>query len=422
MTAYKKAQDIPLRKRGNAYVIILIGYFFYCYNFAVVDYVRPYLVEVFSMTLNETALLYTALSLGTLIGAISIARLTFYWGCKNTLIFITALNGIGTIILTSFSSFFPWLFMRFVIGLSLGGYNVAAVTLMVTLFPPHVRGRLQSVNASSFAVAIMVLGALGAFFGDAHWKNIIWFGGIPPLIIAVCMWFIVPNDKALIPYGEEIESRDLDDALSKKGSWLEMFQHGYARFTIICVVISGLNFCGYQFFSGFVTTYLRDIRGFDAQVMGLLVATIGAGSFIGGLSWGYIADKLGRRFNALGFILTGIFICLYFIAPTNVFVLGLLGFCYGAALACTYTWVVYFSEIFPVHLRPMGVALFHSGRIISFFAPSVVALISESYGLTTGMALAPVVFIIAAVLWYRLPETLASCRYYKGYKPVTIST
>ena len=119
---------------------------------------------------------------------------------------------------------------------------------------------------------------------------------------------------------------------------------------------------------------------------------------------------MGRRFNAIGFVLTAIFIGLYLLAPSSVVLLGVLGFAYGAALACTYSWVVYFSEIFPVHLRPMGAALFHGGRIISFFAPALVALIAESYGLTAGMALAPVAFIVGAVLWYRLPETLTGSR------------
>lgn len=410
------ARDIPLPRRVVAYLTIFVGYFFYCYNFVVLDYVRPYLVEDYGLTLKETALFYSALSLGAISGAIAVAWIASNVGKKKTLIVITLINGLGTIVNMMFTDFWGWMIMRFVIGISLGGYMVAAVSTMVCLFPQKYCARLQAVNACTFSVAVIALGALGALLGDARWETLLWIGGIPPLVAAALMMFFVPDDTKIISFGED-ESADAGSR-RRRGSWVEMFSGGYARFTIICAVIAGLNFMGYQFFSGFVTTYLREIREFGAESMGMLVSAQGLGSFIGGLSWGFIADRLGRRFNAIGFVFTALFICLYFIAPSSVLILGGLGFAYGFALACTYSWGVYFAEIFPPHLRPMGASLFHAGRVFSLFAPVITAQIAEHYSLITGMALAPVAFLLAAGLWYLLPETLPQSRFYRGYRPL----
>ncbi len=416
MTTIIKAQDISLNKRIFAYLIVVCGNFFYCYNFAVVFTVTPNLINELGMDLKQTALLYTALGVGLFLGALSLSWLITRWGTKTIFILIASISGLATIVLMAFSDFMSWFLMRFVIGFVLGGYNVAAATLILILFPPKARGRLQAIVDCTFAAAIMALGALYAIYGDTQWRILLWFGGIPPLFIAVCMGFLLPNDRLITPFSDQPGSADNAKLADKPASWQQMFHPSLARFTIICAVIAGMNFCGYLFFSGHLTLYLTDVRGFDAEAVGMLWGATGAGSFIGGLTWGYIADKLGRRFNAIGFILTAILIGLYLLAPSSVVLLSVLGFAYGAALACTYSWLVYFSEIFPVHLRPMGAALFHGGRIISFFAPLLVALMAEFYGLTAGMALAPVAFIVGAVLWYRLPETLTSGRYYKGYQ------
>lgn len=417
MTDSRHAADIALSRRIAAYLFMLLGYFFYCYNFAVVDYVRPYLVDDYGMTLNETALLYTALSAGAIAGAVAVAWMATHWGKKNTLIFVTVLNGLGTVVNMQFESFGAWFVMRAIIGFSLGGYSVATISMVVSLFPRRYCSRLQAVNASTFSVAIIALGGLGALLGEQSWEALVWTGGVPPLVAAAAMWLVVPDDRRFVAFGEEKALAAGVGAALRKGNWPEMFRGPHLRFTLICLLISGLNFAGYQFFSGFVTTYLKTVRGFEADAMGLLVSAQGFGSFVGGLTWGYLADKTGRRYNAIGFVFTALFICAYFTVPGSVVLLTVLGFGYGFMLACTYSWGVYFTELFPVHLRPMGAALFHGGRIISLLAPSAVALIAESYGLTTGMWLAPLAFVVAAVLWLTLPETLRESPFYRGFEP-----
>ena len=415
MTTKKHMSEVPIAQRIAAYLAILVGYFFYCYNFVIIDYVRPYIVEAYDgISLADTAQFYTWQSVGALIGALSCAWVASNFGKKSTLIVITALNGGATILNMMFTDYTMWALMRFIIGISLGGYFTVAVSLMIGLFTPTVRGKLTAFASSMFSVALMVMGAYAAFITsiDAPWQSLMWVGGIPPLVAAAIMIFILPNDKKIIAYGEESENDAANnDTPGKKGTWGEMLSKPYRTITITCLLLAGLNFYGYQFFSGFVTTYLRDVRQFDGATIGMIFSISAFGSLFGAWIWGAVADKYGRKVNAFGFILAGIMVSIFFIAPSDVMIgslnmLALLGLIYNFGLSASAVWGGYFSELFPAHLRSYGAALFHGGRIIGMWAPMVLVFIQERSSLETAMWGSPIIWILAGLLWLSLPETL----------------
>ncbi|OEF87671.1 MFS transporter [Vibrio splendidus] len=415
MTTKKHMSEVPMIQRVAAYLAILVGYFFYCYNFVIIDYVRPYIVEAYDgINLSDTAQFYTWQSVGALIGALSCAWVATKFGKKPTLIAITALNGGATIINMMFTDYATWAAMRFIIGLSLGGYFTVAVSLMIGLFTPTVRGKLTAFASSMFSVALMAMGAYAAFISsiDAPWQSLMWVGGIPPLVAAALMIFILPSDKKVIAYGEE-EQAEAEGANTpaKKGSWGEMLSAPYRKLTITCLLLAGLNFYGYQFFSGFVTTYLKEVRQFDGATIGIIFSISAFGSLFGAWVWGAIADKYGRKVNAFGFILAGVMASVFFVAPSDVMIgslnmLAILGLIYNFGLSASAVWGGYFSELFPAHLRSFGAALFHGGRIIGMWAPMVLVFIQERSDLATAMWGSPIVWIVAGLLWLSLPETL----------------
>ncbi|WP_080369549.1 MFS transporter, partial [Vibrio cholerae] len=404
MTTKKHMSEVPMIQRVAAYLAILVGYFFYCYNFVIIDYVRPYIVEAYEgISLSDTAQFYTWQSVGALIGALSCAWFAGRFGKKYTLITITALNGGATIVNMMFTDYATWAAMRFIIGLSLGGYFTVAVSLMIGLFTPTVRGKLTAFASSMFSVALMVMGAYAAFISsiDAPWESLMWVGGIPPLAAAFAMVFVLPSDKNVIAYGEEDSSANTgQNTPAKKGSWGEMLSKPYRLLTITCLLLAGLNFYGFQFFSGFVTTYLKEVRQFDGATIGVIFSISAFGSLFGAWVWGAVADKFGRKVNAFGFILAGIMASIFFIAPSDLMIgslnmLAILGLIYNFGLSSSAVWGGYFSELFPAHLRSYGAALFHGGRIIGMWAPMVLIFIKERTDLQTAMWGSPIVWIVA---------------------------
>ena len=171
-------------------------------------------------------------------------------------------------------------------------------------------------------------------------------------------------------------------------------------------LMTGLNFFGYQAYSGWLTTYLTEVRGLSGAVAGELVAWQFAGNILGGFVWGWAADRFGRRFNAIGFLIAAAAIAAFLVSPTQPAALTAIGFVYGGTLCSSVIWGPWLAELYPPHLRSTAASIFNWGRVISFFAPLVTAGIAGSLGLAAAMLSASVSFTLAACIWLLQRETL----------------
>jgi MFS family permease len=423
--AEQGAPEVPQRLRADSlgrgsrlviYLVLLLASLTYNFSFILIDYIRPFLVRHLGMSLEQTALLYAAQGSGVIAGSILMPVLVSRWGSRTVLTLaasVMAMATAGNLLATDFGN---WAGLRFCVGLTLAGCYVASMTLLANFFPPRLRGRLLTANMAMFSVALLAAGSIGAAVGESGWRTLIWVATLAPLAIALLTTMALPDDRAYAVYGDENESGDANLA---RGTWREMLAGRRLYLTLACLLLAGLNFSGYQFYSGFITTYLLNVRGFDASITGLFVTVDGIGTLIGSLLWGYVADRQGRRVNAVGFAFAALFIGLFLVAPASVPLLYGLEFGYALCLSAANCWAAYFAELFPVRLRPMGTSLFHGGHVISLLAPFIVATVARSHPLGVGMALAPLTFLLAAVLWWRLPETLRSSRLYRGFQAET---
>ena len=396
------------------YIIMLIASLSYNFSFILIDYVRPYLVSTGVMSLEQTALLYSFQGCGVLFGALLIPPVVARLGCKPVLLASTLALAACTALTMDAAAFSTWAASRLLIGVALAGSYVSSMTLLANFFPTHVRGRLLAVNMSTFSVALLCAGGIGVASGGANWHSFLYLAAVLPTLVAVLTLLFVPRE------GEYAVYADSDEAItepSAPGAWRDMLVGRRRLITAACILLAGLNFCGYQFYSGFITTYLFRERHFDSTIVGWFVLIDGIGTLLGSVVWGSVADRYGRRLVALGFGSTTAFIALFLTVPTYRPLLLAIEFGYAFCLSATNCWAAYFAELFPVRLRPMGSALYQAGHAISLGAPWVVATIAHSYSLRAGMALAPLTFGAAALLWCCLPETLHTSPLYRGFDP-----
>jgi MFS family permease len=414
-----RADSLGRWRRLGIYTILLIASLAYNFSFILIDYIRPFLVRDLGMSLSDTALLYTAQGSGVILGSFAWPMLVSRFGSRTTLaaaaLGLAAATGLNLIA----DGFAAWALLRFGVGLSLAGSFVASMTMLANFFPPRVRGRLLTANMAMFSIALLVAGSVGAAVGESGWRALLWVAAIAPLVVALLTILALPNDRRFLVYADENASGDANVA---RGTWREMLTGRRRYLTLACLLLAGLNFSGYQFYSGFITTYLMNVRRFDASITGLFVTIDGLGTLAGSLFWGYVADRYGRRVNAAGFACAAVFIGMFLVAPATAPLLYALEFGYAVCLAAANCWAAYFAELFPVRLRPMGTSLFHGGHVISLFAPLIVATVARSHPLAVGMALAPVTFVVAALIWWNLPETLQSSRLYRGFRAEAAAT
>ncbi len=240
----------------------------------------------------------------------------------------------------------------------------------------------------------MTLGLASGNLGAHDWRLLLWIGGVPPVLLSVAAYLLIPatadvgrtSGRSRLPVGE-------------------LFSPAVRRRTLMLAALTGLNFFGYQAFSGWLTTYLRDVRHLTPQPVGQLVAWVFGANILGGFVWGWLGDRFGRRFNAIGFFVAAAAIATYLVAPTSFAPLAAIGAVYGFCLSASVVWGPWLTELYPPHLKSTAASIFNWGRIVSFFAPLVTGALATGVGLSATMLAASVAFTVAGGLWLTLPET-----------------
>lgn len=386
-----------LGRQVLVFVLLLACEFLYGWAWNTVDVLRPYIRESLGLSLIEAGSAYSAQGAGALTGAIVLGQIADRIGRRRVLSGLVF--GYGVLLLAGMivASYPQLLLQRFLLGFFAGGSFPVVVGIYINLFQPTLRGRLAGTLNAAFSLSIVVLGVAMGLVAPGNWKHLLLIGGIPPLALALLVL-------AAIPTGSRMD-RGARGGVSRLPV-SELFAPGLRRQTLMLATMAGLNFFGYAAFSGWLTTYLTGERGFSAQTAGALVAWQFSGNIVGGFFWGWAADRFGRRFNAIGFLIASGAIAVYLLGPADPTVLKLAGLIYGAALCSSVIWGPWMAELYPPHLQSTAASIFNWGRVISFFAPIITAQIAQSFSLATAMLLGAASFTTAAVIWLMQRETL----------------
>lgn len=395
-----RAEDLPPLRRWLTFGAIMTPYVFYAYLWNTENYLRPYLAASLELSRQQVSSFYTAQGLGALFGALVISQIADRRGRRATFALVSVAFGLAGIGVVFVHDYATALLQRFAMGFFLGGVFGCAVSLYVGFFPPTVRGLLAGIVQLVYNGGDATLTWFGRHFAEESWQQVMVVGGVGAMLAGVVVWIVVPDDRRVVPWGGHTPGAGTKTGLA------ELFVHGRWKLTIRLAALCGLNFFAFQSFNGWVSSYLKEIHGYGADDVGKLLTVLHVGSMVGAIVWGLAADRLGRRFNALGFVFAAALIVVYLNVPGSWAALAAAGFAYGFCLVCIGVWGPYFAELYPDHLRATAASIFNWGRIVSLFGALLSGAIADHYGLQTAMYLGAATFLAAALLWWSLPETL----------------
>ena len=401
MAGPTRAEDISTARRGLIFAAIMSVYVFYAFCWNTENFLRPYMAESLRLSKEQVSAFYSLQALGALVGALIIPQFADRYSRRSTFALIAIAFGAASVGSLAVSSFASALTQRFIMGFFMGGVFGCAVSLYVGLFSQTVRGLLGGLVQLVYNGGDATLSWFGRHYAD-QWQLVMVIGGVGAIVTGFLVFFVVPNDRALVPWGGEAARAENP----KKLALLELFAAGYWQITLRLVLLCGLNFFAFQAFNGWITTYLKEDQQMSADMVGKLLTTLHVGSMIGAIAWGLLADRFGRRFNALGFLLAAFCVAVYLNVPQSPIMLGIAGFAYGFCLVSTCIWGPYFAELYPEHLRATAASIFNWGRIVSLFGALIAGAIAQRYGLHTIMYIGSGTFLLGAIVWRSLPETL----------------
>jgi MFS family permease len=413
-----RAQDLSQIRRFGALAFLLVAYFFYAWSWNTVDILRPFIKE--SLNLSDTAAgsAYTVQAIGAIIGAVIMGQIADKIGRRNALVF--AMIGYGAFLLSGLLvTTYPLLIgQRLGLGFFLGSMFPIAVGIYSGLFAKAIRGKIAGIVFATYNAAVAALSFLSAaaFRNGYDWSVLLWAGAVP-VALAVFALMVIPDDRYMIPYD------GCEDGLTTARSSVpvaELFKPGVAKQTLLLALMIGLNFLAYQCFNGWGTTFLKDNQGIPNEDVGDVWGWLLIGQLFGSFLWGWIGDRYGRRVVGWGFIGAAIIVPVYVFAglgnnilfvhpwylPVPDSPLKIIGIVYGVMLSASVVWGPWLSELYPSHLRSTAASIFNWGRVISMLAPLVTGKLAEIYPLPIIMSAASVAFVTAALIWFRLPETM----------------
>jgi MFS family permease len=128
------------------------------------------------------------------------------------------------------------------------------------------------------------------------------------------------------------------------------------------------------------------------------------GTFLGYISFGYIAARFGQKRTYIVFLLIAAASVPVFASVANPYLLLIVGPIVGFFGTGYFSgFAVIASELFPTQLRASAMGfVYNVGRIASAAAPYLIGLLSEKHGLGAALTLTSVAFLAAALIATRL--------------------
>ncbi len=339
----------------------------------------------------------------TAAGGIVFGILSDRIGRKSILQWTIITYSAGTFLSGLAPNFETLLVFRVITGFGVGGEWATGQTYIAETFPPKVRGRYSAFMQTGAPIGIALASVMGGFIAPAiGWRACFIISGLPALFVIAIRRRLPESDMWLEKRSAGAgERNELKELLTKK----------YRGLFMQSLVLTIFDMSAYWFTYSWLPGYLHQERHFSMVQSAVWLIVTQAGGFTGYLTFGFFADRFGRRpaysayslAMAVGLVMITVLWSL--IAAHPPVILGFM-FLVGFGTGMFSGYGPLFSEIFPTEIRnaAMGSA-FNIARGAQFFTPVIIAVIAEKYGLSGGIFLAAFFAIFTGAWIWTFPET-----------------
>jgi MFS family permease len=355
----------------------------------------------FAISKTTIGLLTSVALVASAFGGIGFGRLADRIGRVRAMTWSILVYSLATAGLASANALWQLIAWRTLVGIGMGGEWSSGSVLVAETWPAEHRAKAMGVMQSGWAIGAIIAASLSSVVLERFgWRVLFLFGALP----AVAAFVIrrgVP-EPAIWRERKQTNTR-----------WLDIFAPALLRKTIIATLLAAsvlIAFWGVvSWLPAFLATPVSDGgAGLTMTKSARWIILLQTGAFLGYITFGWIADRIGRRpaFTLFMIGATAVVPLFAFTARSTWTLLAigpLVGYfahgyfsVFGAMLA----------ELFPTNIRASAQGFcYNAGRLASAAAPVLIGSAAPRYGLGAALAADALFFALGAVLIWFLPET-----------------
>jgi MFS family permease len=290
---------------------------------------------------------------------------------------------------------------RMVLGFGMGGEWAAGAALVAETWPDEHRGKALAFMQSSWAIGYALAAAIVAIVMPHYGWRGVFFAGLLPALFTIWIRRRVREPE-----------RWTTTKTTHSNSIAQTFRGRNGRHLAIVTLVNAATLFAWWGLFFWVPSYLslptsQGGRGLSIVQTSTWTILMQAGTFLGYVSYGFLADSLGRKWVYVGFLFVAAIVVQFYAQAASAIELlwigPLVGF-WGTGYFSGFAVIT--SELFPTAIRgtAMGFA-YNTGRIVSAAAPLLIGRASDRHGMSSALAITSVSFLGAAILAISLPET-----------------
>src|SRR6202050_5347101 len=322
------------------------------------------------------------------VGAFIFGRAADRWGRRPTLMVDIFLYSI----LEFASGFAPSLtvliILRALYGVAMGGEWGVGASLTMETIPPHARGfvsgLLQSGYPTGYFMASIVYGGLFQYIG---WRGMFMICVIPALLVLYI--------RRSVPESPSWSK----EAAVERGSTLSVLQSHWRLGIYAVVLMTAFNFLSHGT-QDLYPTFLEVQHGLSPHEVGLVAVIYNIGAIIGGISFGSMSERYGRRRIIIIAALLSLLVLPLWAFATSIVWLAVGSFLMQVTVQGAWGVIpVHLNELSPDDARGTFPGfVYQLGNLIASVNATLQADIAARYDKNYGLALALVAGTVAVLI------------------------
>jgi MFS family permease len=357
---------------------------------------------------------FSVMLIGWAFGGICFGVLADYIGRTKALTLTILIYSLFTGLSALADNWWQLAIFRFITGLGLGGEWAAGAALVAEVWPDRLRARAGSMLQSAAGVGFLLAAAANYWVGVYSWRYVFLVGAIPALFVLFIRMAVKEPESWVKAQSERRHSEARRFTLS------QLFGPTLRRDTLVASALAFVVLLGLWGGTMWIPAAIREIAAASPGAGSLSTADIerqasygvillNAGSLLGYLFFGPLADAIGRRGAFLLYFVGAV--CLFpltFLTSADVHTVFLLVPFVGIfTLGVTSGFPIYLPELFPTAVRTTGVGFcYNLGRFVTaggvFITGYLVGVMGSSAKAATAVSL---VYVVGMVVLLFARET-----------------